>query len=73
MQAQGMWAGAEAVPCCPSKLPPPLLMHSTAQQPVRPVLWHSLLLLPPSPRCLQNAKNCLREGALAKFLDLVVW
>jgi double-strand break repair protein MRE11 len=21
----------------------------------------------------QNAKNCLREGALAKFLDLVVW
>ena len=22
---------------------------------------------------VQNAKNCLREGALAKFLDLVVW
>jgi double-strand break repair protein MRE11 len=21
----------------------------------------------------QNAKNCLREGALARFLDIVVW
>ena len=31
----------------------------------------AVVCFPPFPP--QNAKNCLREGALAKFLDLVVW
>lgn len=32
--------------------------------------WPNLRNPPPAP---QNAKNCLREGALARFLDVVVW